>query len=883
MLPGTNGIQLARLARERHPGHARRPHERLPPERAAAHARGLRGRRVRPQAARPERARAVPPEQAGAGARDTRSTCAGRRPWASVRAPRGCGRRCAAVVPRALARRRLPLRASARAHRAAAAAEDRELARLLHLPRGGRRSRAPRRLAAAGPASRAARSSSSTTRGSSPPGCSAASETPAAGSKCSCSGGSATRELETGPAQTRAAEIWRALGKASKPLRFGADVEIVAAERRRCRRRSGPACRSCVRLLGRADDDGLLEVALWTPSGGPSTTPWPRCGHVPLPPYIKRDDSLEDAERYQTVFARHDGAVAAPTAGLHLTRRPPRAPRRARLRDRERHAARRASARSSRCRWRTSTITRCTPSATSCLAAAADAVARARARGAPVVAVGTTTVRALESAADPDAPGRVRAGEPARRASSSSRATPCASSTGSSRTSTCRSSTLLALVCAFAGTRARARRVPSRGDRALPLLLLRRRDAPLERRLIAADARLRVPRRRRATGRRGARVLDDAARRPSTRPTFMPVGTQGSVKTLTPDEVASTGRAHRPRQHVPPDAAARAPSAIAGLGGLHAFTRWPHAMLTDSGGFQAFSLVEPPPGMRSLVAAAEDGFAFQSHLDGSMHTLTPEDAVRVQGLLGADIQMQLDVCPPGDSPRAGRRGRRRADDALGQARARGAATPAARRSSASCRAPASPTCGAPTPTSSGRCPSTASPSAASRSASPSTRMHETLAEVASALDPERPRYLMGVGTPRDLVVAIGAGVDMFDCVLPTRNARNGQALTRVGPRRHQAGALQGRPAPDRRGVRVRLLRRGLLARLPPAPLPRGRDPVPAAALAPQPALVRRARGRRARGDRRRELRALGERHRRARARRREQLTRQNAASDVARA
>ena len=153
---------------------------------------------------------------------------------------------------------------------------------------------------------------------------------------------------------------------------------------------------------------------------------------------------------------------------------------------------------------------------------------------------------------------------------------------------------------------------------------------------------------------------------------------------------------------------------------------------------------------------------------------------------------------------------------------------------------------------------------------PIERMHETLAEVASALDPERPRYLMGVGTPRDLVVAIGAGVDMFDCVLPTRNARNGQALTRVGPRRHQAGPLQGRPAPHRRGVRVRVLRRRLLARLPPAPLHRRRDPLPAPPLAPQPALLRRARRRGARGHRRGALRGLD--GRRVDDRHREQLS-----------
>src|SRR4051812_23660571 len=123
----------------------------------------------------------------------------------------------------------------------------------------------------------------------------------------------------------------------------------------------------------------------------------------------------------------------------------------------------------------------------------------------------------------------------------------------------------------------------------------------------------------------------------------MPVGTQGCVKTLTPDEVASTGArvvlGNTYHLMLRPGA-----ELLARHGGLHKFSKWPHAMLTDSGGFQAFSLTD-------RVKATEDGFAFQSHLDGSKYHLSPEEAVRVQGLIGADIQMQLDVCPPGASPR----------------------------------------------------------------------------------------------------------------------------------------------------------------------------------------------------------------------------------------
>lgn len=258
-------------------------------------------------------------------------------------------------------------------------------------------------------------------------------------------------------------------------------------------------------------------------------------------------------------------------------------------------------------------------------------------------------------------------------------------------------------------------------------------------------------------------------------PTFMPVGTQGSVKTLTPGEVASTGArivlGNTYHLMLRPGA-----ESIARLGGLHAFTRWPHAMLTDSGGFQAYSLSVGGP---SLVGATEDGFTFKSHLDGSLHALSPEEAVRIQGLLGADIQMQLDVCPPGDSQRA----------VVEEAVAR--TTRWARRALAAPRPAGQALFGIVQ----GACFADLRRAHADELGALAfdglalggfsvgeaiEAMHETLAEVAHVLDAERPRYLMGVGTPRDLLAAIGAGVDMLDCVLPTRNARNGQALTRHG-------------------------------------------------------------------------------------------------------
>jgi queuine tRNA-ribosyltransferase len=257
------------------------------------------------------------------------------------------------------------------------------------------------------------------------------------------------------------------------------------------------------------------------------------------------------------------------------------------------------------------------------------------------------------------------------------------------------------------------------------------------------------------------------------------------VKTLSPPEVASTGArvvlGNTYHLMLRPGA-----EAIARLGGLHAFTRWPHAMLTDSGGFQAYSLATGrearegrPPGAPPLVGASEEGFTFKSHLDGAMHSLTPEEAVRIQGLLGADIQMQLDVCPPGDASRdvveaAVARTTRWGKRALGTARppgqalfgiVQGACFVDLRRAHAA---------------ELGALPFDGLALGGFSVGEEIERMHETLVEVAPALDPERPRYLMGVGTPRDLVRAIGAGVDMFDCVLPTRNARNGQALTRSG-------------------------------------------------------------------------------------------------------
>jgi S-adenosylmethionine:tRNA ribosyltransferase-isomerase len=210
--------------------------------------------------------------------------------------------------------------------------------------------------------------------------------------------------IEVRPGERRAAALWRALGRATKPLRAGTDVEVLA------RNSAEGAPLLFARVIEKPAGDEPLTVALWTDSVASVEAALGACGHVPLPPYIKRADGPDDMERYQTVYARHDGAVAAPTAGLHLTRSLI-----------ERIAARGCP------------IARVTlhvglgtfqPVAVDDLdrhpmhsepfvvgQATADAVARARGDGARVVAIGTTTARALESAADPERAGHVRPSE----------------------------------------------------------------------------------------------------------------------------------------------------------------------------------------------------------------------------------------------------------------------------------------------------------------------------------------------------------------------------------------------------------------------------------------------------------------------------------------
>ncbi len=251
-------------------------------------------------------------------------------------------------------------------------------------------------------------------------------------------------------------------------------------------------------------------------------------------------------------------------------------------------------------------------------------------------------------------------------------------------------------------------------------------------------------------------------------PVFMPVGTQASVKTQTPDEVAATGAriilANTYHLWLRPGA-----ERVATMGGVQRFMSWPHAMLTDSGGYQVFSLAK-------LRKISDHGVVFRSHLDGSKKLLTPEESMRVQGLLGSDIAMVLDECPPGGSERK----------VIEEAMRRTSAW--ARRSLAFASPPGQARFGIVQGATHLDLRLMHLEDIASLDVDgvalggfsvgePIPEMVRVLSEVAPRMPRNKPRYLMGVGTPYDLLAAMAAGIDMFDCVLPTRNARNGQALT----------------------------------------------------------------------------------------------------------
>ena len=271
-------------------------------------------------------------------------------------------------------------------------------------------------------------------------------------------------------------------------------------------------------------------------------------------------------------------------------------------------------------------------------------------------------------------------------------------------------------------------------------------------------------------------------------PAFMPVGTAATVKAMRPAEVRATGAdiilGNTYHLMLRPTA-----ERIAALGGLHAFMGWDRPILTDSGGYQVMSLSE-------LTKLSEDGVSFASHLDGSKHLLTPERSMEIQRLLGSDIVMAFDECTKWPATRdeaaasmeRSMRWARRSRDAFDRDGDRsalfgiqqGSMFEDLRRISAEAL------------TGIGFDGYAIGGLAVGEG---QEAMFATLDVAVSMLPSDRPRYLMGVGKPDDIVGAVRRGVDMFDCVLPTRSGRTGQAFTRDGPINLKNARFKDDPAP----------------------------------------------------------------------------------------
>ena len=270
-------------------------------------------------------------------------------------------------------------------------------------------------------------------------------------------------------------------------------------------------------------------------------------------------------------------------------------------------------------------------------------------------------------------------------------------------------------------------------------------------------------------------------------PAFMPVATQATVKALTQAELIGLGAqivlGNAYHLYLRPGI-----DLIQQMGGLAAFMRWPGATLTDSGGYQVFSLAP-------LIEVSEDGVSFRSHIDGSEHLLTPESAIQIQHAIGADITMAFDepVGYPADRARtleATERSDRwaarcieahegRSDQALFGI-VQGGFEPDLREASARRLT---------------RLPFDGYAIGGLSVGEPKEQTFDLLAHTAPLLPVDRPRYLMGVGTPADIVRAVLSGVDMFDCVLPTRVGRNGTAYSKKGKINLKNAQYQDDPRP----------------------------------------------------------------------------------------
>jgi queuine tRNA-ribosyltransferase len=277
-------------------------------------------------------------------------------------------------------------------------------------------------------------------------------------------------------------------------------------------------------------------------------------------------------------------------------------------------------------------------------------------------------------------------------------------------------------------------------------------------------------------------------------PAFMPVGTAATVKAVYVDQLKAAGAdiilGNTYHLMLRPGA-----ERIAGLGGLHRFMRWDRPILTDSGGFQVMSLAK-------LRKITDEGVAFQSHIDGSRHMLTPERAVEIQCLLGSDIQMQLDECVALPASRENTEAAmlrslawaERCRAAFAQMQQRGQTGPGQalfgivqggidadlRRRSAEALVAMD-------------LPGYAIGGLAV--GEPQEVMLATLETTAPRLPADKPRYLMGVGTPIDLIESVTRGIDMFDCVMPTRSGRHGQAFTWAGKVNLRNARFADDPAP----------------------------------------------------------------------------------------
>lgn len=257
-------------------------------------------------------------------------------------------------------------------------------------------------------------------------------------------------------------------------------------------------------------------------------------------------------------------------------------------------------------------------------------------------------------------------------------------------------------------------------------------------------------------------------------PVFMPVGTQGSVKALTPEDLLACGckillgnTYHlylRPGREI-----------LEAFGGLHAFMHWEKSILTDSGGFQVFSLA-------ALSRITDEGYRFRSHIDGSSHLFTPENVVAMQRIIGSDIMMCLDQCIPYPAEeklaleamerthlwakrcRAAWQAEEGAESSLFGI-VQGGMFPRLRRHSAETL---------------GELDFPGYAIGGLSVGEPADLMYDIAGMTLPLLPLEKPRYIMGVGTPENLVELVGLGADMFDCVMPSRNARNGKLFTRFG-------------------------------------------------------------------------------------------------------